>query len=260
VAVKLSVLASGSRGNSIYVATEKVALLIDAGLSARAIEERLQAIGASAAELDGLVVTHEHLDHVRGIGTLSRRYGLPVYVNEQTYRHLPDVVGELADRVEFVTGQSFAIADLDVHPFAISHDAVDPVGLTLVNGITKVGICTDLGVATRLVYHHLQRCQALVLEANHDLEMLKNGPYPWALKQRIRSRAGHLSNEETGEILAAVLNEDLREVILAHLSETNNCPQTAVKSLRTCLAEHRCQHWRLQVACQHRPTEMLILP
>ena len=129
--ITLSVLGSGSRGNSTYVATERVRLLVDGGLSAREIERRLLSVGASPKELNGIVVTHEHVDHVRGVGTLSRRYEIPVYMNMQTYLHLPDSVGRLDQKEEFVTGRSFSIEDLTIHPFAISHDGVDPVGFTL---------------------------------------------------------------------------------------------------------------------------------
>ena len=199
---KLSVLASGSKGNSTYVVTRGVRLLIDVGLSGREIERRLNLIGASASDLDAIVVTHEHADHIRGLGPLSRRYKLPVYANRATFTNLPESVGHLSDRMEFRTGHTFSVADLAIHPFSISHDAADPVGLTLINGDSKLGVCTDLGKATRLVHHHLQQCRLLVLEANHDVEMLSKGPYSWALKQRIRSSSGHLSNEESSEILA----------------------------------------------------------
>jgi phosphoribosyl 1,2-cyclic phosphodiesterase len=135
------------------------------------------------------------------------------------------MVGGLREKEEFVTGRSFSVGDVTVHPFAISHDAADPVGFTLVNGSVKIGLCTDLGATTRLVHRHLDRCSVLIIEANHDLEMLKNGPYPWPVKQRVKSRLGHLSNEQSSELLTQVFNEGLKEVILAHMSETNNCPE-----------------------------------
>ncbi|UCG14414.1 MAG: MBL fold metallo-hydrolase, partial [Deltaproteobacteria bacterium] len=153
--IRLSVLASGSKGNSIYIANERVSLLVDAGLSARETERRLHSIGANAKDLDGIVVTHEHVDHVRGLGTLSRRYRLPVYLTKSTHQHLPESVGRLGEKEEFVTGRSFCIEDFTIHPFAVSHDGVDPVGFTLVNGSVKVGVCTDLGAATKLVHRHL---------------------------------------------------------------------------------------------------------
>ena len=257
MSIKLSVLASGSRGNSIYVATPGVRLLIDAGLTAREIERRLQQIGVRAEDLDAVVITHEHRDHVSGLGPLSRRHRLPVFLNRATRGNLPDQVGSPADCVEFVTGRSFSVADLTIHPFSLSHDAADPVGLTLVNGESKVGICTDLGRATRLVHHHLQECRVLLLEANHDVGMLTRGPYPWSVKQRIRSASGHLSNEEARELLGRVLGAALERVILAHLSEVNNRPETVLDAFADL-----GHSWNLHftVASQGQPSEIVVLP
>ena len=257
MSIKLSVLASGSKGNSIYIATPRVRLLIDAGLSGREIERRLKRIGVRAEDLDAVIITHEHRDHVSGLGPFSRRYRLPVFLNRATRGNLPDQVGTLADCVEFDTGCSFSVADLAIHPFSLSHDAADPVGLTLVNGESKVGICTDLGKATRLVQHHLQECRLLLLEANHDVGMLTKGPYPWSVKQRIRSASGHLSNEEARELLARVLGDTVERVILAHLSEVNNRPERVLEAF----AEVR-HAWsiRLTVASQHEPSEIIGLP
>ena len=221
--------------------------------------EELAEIGANARDLDVIVVTHEHVDHVRGLGTLSRRYKLPIYLNKKTFAHLPFLVGSLREKVEFVTGRSFSVQDLTIHPFAISHDAADPVGFTLVNGGVKIGVCTDLGTATRLVHRHLQDCKALILEANHDLDMLTNGPYPWPVKQRIRSRSGHLSNEQSGKVLTQVFSEGLQEVILAHMSETNNCSEMVLNTFINVLRSEMREHLRLILASQHRPLEPIAL-
>jgi phosphoribosyl 1,2-cyclic phosphodiesterase len=257
VGIKVSVLGSGSRGNSTYVATERVRLLVDGGVSAREIERRLLSIGASPKDLDGIVVTHEHIDHVRGVGTLSRRYKLPVYLNKQTHLHLPDSVGRLDQKEEFVTGRSFSIEDVTIHPFAISHDGVDPVGFTLANGSVKIGVCTDLGAATKLVHRHLGRCSVLILEANHDMEMLKNGPYPWPVKQRIKSRIGHLSNEQSVEVLSQVFSENLKEVILAHMSETNNSAEMVLKTFSGILGHHMRERLNITLASQHQPIDLI---
>lgn len=257
--IRLSVLASGSRGNSTYVATDRVRLLVDGGLSARELERRLFSIGASPKELNGIVVTHEHVDHVRGVGTLSRRYKLPVYLNKQTHLHLPDSVGRLDQKEEFVTGRSFSIEDLTIHPFAISHDGVDPVGFTLANGSVKIGVCTDLGAATKLVYRHLEHCSVLILEANHDMEMLKNGPYPWPVKQRIKSRVGHLSNEQSVDVLSRVFSESLQEVVLAHMSETNNSAEIVLNTFNSMLAQNKRKGLTITLAFQHRPLDPISL-
>jgi phosphoribosyl 1,2-cyclic phosphodiesterase len=236
-----------------------VRLLVDGGLSAREVERRLLSIGASPKELNGIVVTHEHVDHVRGVGTLSRRYKLPVYLNKQTHLHLPDSVGRLDQKEEFVTGRSFFIEDLTIHPFAISHDGVDPVGFTLANGSVKIGVCTDLGAATKLVYRHLEHCSVLILEANHDMEMLKNGPYPWPVKQRIKSRLGHLSNKQSVDVLSQVFSENLKEVVLAHMSETNNSAEMVLKTFSGILDHHMRKRLNISLASQHQPLELIEL-
>jgi phosphoribosyl 1,2-cyclic phosphodiesterase len=257
--IKLSVLASGSRGNSIYLATERVRLLIDAGLSGRETERRLATLGVSPKDLDGILVTHEHLDHVRGMGSLARRYKLPVYLNQLTHAHLPELVGQLGGKEEFVTGRNFSIKDTTIHPFTISHDAADPVGFVLVNGSVKVGICTDLGTATNLVHRHLENCSILVLEANHDIEMLKSGPYPWPVKQRIKSRFGHLSNEQSIEVLSQVFSEDLQEVIFAHMSETNNSSEMVLRTFSGMRPRQMRDRLRITLACQHHPVDPIVL-
>ncbi len=255
----MSVLASGSRGNSIYVASERVRLLIDAGLSGRETQRRLATVGVNPKDLDGIIVTHEHLDHVRGLGSLARRYKLPVYLNQLTHAHLPESVGRLGEKVEFATGRSFSVGDIAIHPFAISHDAADPVGFALVNGSVKIAVCTDLGAATNLVHRHLENCSILVLEANHDVEMLKNGPYPWPIKQRIRSRFGHLSNEQSVKVLSEVVSDRLSEVILAHMSETNNSSEMVLKTFTSTLPRHMRERLKITLASQHRPADPIIL-
>jgi phosphoribosyl 1,2-cyclic phosphodiesterase len=257
--IKLSVLASGSRGNSIYFATERVRLLIDAGLSARETKRRLTTMGVNPRDLHGIIVTHEHLDHVRGLGSLARRYKLPVYLNQLTHAHLPETVGTLGEKVDFATGSSFSVGDITIHPFAISHDAADPVGFVLRNGSVKVGVCTDLGAATNLVHRHLENCSILVLEANHDVEMLKKGPYPWPVKQRIRSRFGHLSNEQSVKVISQVFSEDLQEVIFAHMSETNNSSEMVLQTFANMLPCHMRDRLRITLACQHHPVDAIVL-
>jgi phosphoribosyl 1,2-cyclic phosphodiesterase len=228
-------------------------LLIDVGLSARETERRLASISASPKDLDGIIVTHEHLDHVRGLGSLVRKYKLPVYLNELTHAHLPETVGHLGEKVEFVTGKTFSIKDTTIHPFTISHDAADPVGFTLVNGSVKVGVCTDLGAATNLVHRYLEHCSILILEANYDVEMLQKGPYPWPVKQRIRSRFGHLSNEQSVDVLSRVFSENLKELVLAHVSETNNSAEMVLMTFTGILDNHMRKRLNITLASQHQP-------
>jgi phosphoribosyl 1,2-cyclic phosphodiesterase len=245
-ALTVCLLASGSRGNAIYVSNGTTSILLDAGLSGAEITRRLTASGVSPDSIDALVVSHEHGDHIRGIGVLSRRYRLPVYLNHKTNaagRHL----GKLHRTHHFECGRAFTINQFRIHPFSTSHDASDPAGFTIALEGLKMGIATDLGVATRMVKAHLDRCRLLVLEANHDPEMLLKGPYPWPLKQRIRSRAGHLSNRDTRKLLAELQHDRLEHVVLAHLSETNNTPQKALDEVTRALT--RCQP-RIIVASQ----------
>jgi phosphoribosyl 1,2-cyclic phosphodiesterase len=216
-------------------------------------------MGVDPKDLAGIIITHEHMDHVRGLGSLARRYRLPVYLNQLTHAHLPETVGRLGEKVEFATGRSFSLGDITIHPFAISHDAADPVGFALVNGSVKVGVCTDLGAATNLVHRHLEQCSILILEANHDVEMLKNGPYPWPVKQRIRSRFVHLSNEQSVKVLSQVYSEDLQEVIFAHMSETNNSSERVLNAFTSMLASQMRDRLKITLACQHHPVDPMVL-
>jgi phosphoribosyl 1,2-cyclic phosphodiesterase len=219
-------LASGSRGNSIYVSDGTTSILIDAGLSGTEIQRRLNSRNLTAEQLDAIVVSHEHSDHIKAVGVLSRRYKLPVYINRNAQNVLMQL-GKVKNLRLFECGATFPINNLQIHPFSISHDAADPVGFTIGQNGTKIGIATDLGVATAMVKEHLKSCSLLILESNHDPEMLANGPYPWPLKQRIKSRTGHLSNEDSRNLLQELQHNKLEHVILAHLSETNNTPQKA---------------------------------
>lgn len=224
----ICVLASGSKGNAIYVASGDTAVLFDAGLSGIKIERLMKQRGISPDNLDALVVSHEHSDHVSGIGVLARRYRLPVYINPGTQKAVSKYLGRIDAFCSFECGTAFFINDLAIHPFSVSHDAAEPAGFTIKNSAGKIGIATDLGFAPAMVRQHLKDCNLLVLEANHDIEMLEQGPYPWPTKQRVKSRTGHLSNEAARDLLIQVHHENLRHVILAHISETNNTPEKAL--------------------------------
>ena len=251
----LCVLASGSKGNAIYVSDGRTTILVDAGLSGREIERRLDSQGLRARDLSALILSHEHADHTQGVGVLSRRYRLPVYITRKTDR-AAFRLGKIAEKKYFECGETFQIAGLDIHPFSLSHDAEDPAGFTICSNGLKLGIVTDLGVVTSVVREHLKGCHALILEANHDDDMLINGPYPWPLKQRIRSRLGHLSNSDSSGLLSELLHDRLQHVVLAHLSETNNTPEEAVKMVSPTL---RGSDTRLHVAHQHRCSDVIFL-
>ena len=246
---KLSVcmLASGSKGNAIFVSSGSTSILVDAGLSGIEIERRLKSRGLCPEDLDAILVSHEHADHIQGVGVLSRRFNLPVYINPETQKAAAFQLGYVHEFKNFECGSTFMIEDLAIHPFSISHDAADPTGFTVNQDGTKIGIATDLGVATSMVKEHLKGCALLILEANHDETMLTNGPYPWPVKQRIKSRTGHLSNEASKSLLKEVQHDRLKYVTLAHLSEINNTPQKALSEISQAIT--RCNP-QLDVAAQ----------
>lgn len=247
--LQICVLASGSSGNSIYISDGSTSLLVDAGLSGVEIERRLESRELDPNNLSALLVTHEHSDHSQGVGVLSRRFKLPVYISKKTKEAAPQI-GQLYDQVHFQCGYSFNIGNLVIHPFSISHDAIDTSGFTIEQNGLKVGIATDLGIATSMVKEHLKECTALIIEANHDPDMLINGPYPWPLKQRIQSRVGHLSNKDSNDLINEIKHERLKHVILAHLSETNNTPYIAAKTVVKSLQNTQIKlHVALQSVC-----------
>lgn len=233
--MRVCLLASGSKGNSLFVEAGETKILIDAGLSAREIVARLASIEVAVSEIHGIIVSHEHNDHIRGAGTLARKFDIPVLLSYPASR---ETAGHFrsARLIEFESGCSFEFRDLLIDPFPITHDTVDPVGIVVESRDGRIGVATDLGLATRLVREKLKGCRALVLESNHDEEMLANGPYPWHLKQRIKSRHGHLSNREAADLLADVLGPGLESVFLAHLSEVNNHPEKALDAFMKTLA------------------------
>jgi len=231
-ALSVCTLASGSKGNCIHIAAGDKAILVDAGLSGREIERRMAQRDLRPDLLQAIIVSHEHVDHIRGVGVLARRYRLPVYLSSETAGAAFSSLGRLPQCFYFQAGKPFLLPPFAIHPFNVSHDAVDPVGFTISMNGSRIGIATDLGIATGLVQEHLKGCHLIILEANHDLDMLISGPYPWPLKQRIKSRNGHLSNESAEALLRSVMTDDLRCVILGHLSETNNTASQALAIVR----------------------------
>jgi phosphoribosyl 1,2-cyclic phosphodiesterase len=253
--VQVCLLASGSKGNAILVDTGGRKVLIDAGLSATEIIRRLAQVGVDGGELDAILISHEHTDHTRGAGTLARKLKIPLLVSYPTCREMHASLRKV-EIVEFESGYPFTFMDLVIDPFPITHDASDPVGFLIESRDGKIGIATDLGIATRLVKDKLKGCRVLVLESNHDEEMLQNGPYPWHLKQRIRSRHGHLSNVESAELLDEIIHPGLEGVFLAHLSEVNNDPEVAHHVTATLLAGQNVCAPQLIVGEQYRVSKV----
>ncbi len=255
--LSVCVLASGSKGNAIYVSDDHTAILVDAGLSGIEIAKRMHSAGLEMESLKAVVVSHEHSDHVRGVGVMARRYDLPVYITSSTAAAASTQLGRIDNLLHFQIGRTFHIGDLAIHPFATSHDADDSSGFTIAQNGRKIGIATDLGIATGMVKEHLKACSLLVIEANHDPTMLTEGPYPWPLKQRIKSRQGHLSNQDSRDLLSEIKHDGLCHVILAHLSETNNTPEKALLAVQQALDER--DRFQLHVACQERCSDLVIL-
>jgi phosphoribosyl 1,2-cyclic phosphodiesterase len=217
---------------------------------------RLASIGTESRELDAILISHEHSDHIRGAGALARKLKIPLLVSRQTFLAGSSSLGK-TEIIEFDPGCPFNFKDIWIDPFPITHDACDPVGFMIDCGEGKFGIATDLGIATGLVKEKLKGCRALVVESNHDEEMLVNGPYPWHLKQRIRSRHGHLSNSESASLLDEIIHPGLEAVFLAHLSEVNNDPGIALDTARTLLEARNICSPRLILGNQYRVSEVL---
>lgn len=235
--MKLTPLASGSSGNSFLLQCNGMSLLVDAGLSGKQMTERLDEVGCNPGALRGILVSHGHSDHVKGLGVLSRKFKLPIFVNAGTWQVISRTVGKPHQLEFFETGKVFELAGFRIHPFSVPHDCAAPVGFRISMGTSGVGIATDLGSVTGLIIALLQGLQVVVLESNHDPIMLRDGPYPWELKQRVKSRLGHLSNGESARSLQRIVSDELQSIVLAHMSTTNNTMQLALDCARSSLAE-----------------------
>ncbi|QXM06968.1 MBL fold metallo-hydrolase [Crassaminicella indica] len=233
-------LASGSSGNCQYIESANTGLLIDAGLSGKKIYQSMEAIGKDMKNIRGILITHEHNDHIKGVGILSRRFNIPIYANNNTWKEMKNKIGKIDEENirYFQTGEAFFIEDIKIKPYSISHDAIDPVGFSFYHDDAKVSIVTDTGYVPDTVKNEIQGSDLLMLEANHDVEMLKMGRYPWYLKKRVMSDQGHLSNETAGEIIAELmeLNMPVKNILLGHLSKENNFPELAFETVKNILA------------------------
>jgi len=250
------VLASGSSGNAALLATDSTRILLDAGLSMREIGKRLAAIGEDLAGVDAILITHEHSDHVAGLPVLARNKGVRAAIY-MTRLAAPAIDwGETQPRLEtFQAGAGFQIGDVEVESFSIPHDAIDPVGFRFEAQGVRIGVATDLGYIPESIKFHLRRTDLLLLESNHDLDMLKVGPYPWSVKQRVMSRVGHLSNLSMSDFLSDDLDSSTAHLLLGHLSEQNNHPEI-VRLIATQALERRGLATRLAIASQHKPSEV----
>ena len=241
--MKLCSLYSGSSGNSIFIATETTKLLSDAGLSGKKIIEALGSIGEKPSDLDAILISHEHSDHIKGAGILSRKFNLPVYASEGTWRAMEQMVGPILEcnKICFSSYAPFKIGDIVVTPFPIPHDASEPVGYSYSAGGRKITVATDIGHINLNLLSCFEDSDLLLLESNHDLEMLKVGPYPWNLKKRIAGNHGHLSNEAAGEVIAYMAEKGTKRFLLGHLSKDNNFPELAYQTVCNALCEKSLQ-------------------
>ena len=254
--MRLCSIASGSSGNCIYVGSDNAHVLVDAGISGKRITQGLNSLDLTGEDTDGILVTHEHSDHIQGLGVIARKYHIPIYATGGTVDAMSRMksLGKMPDGIfrEIREDEPFVIKDMTINPFTISHDAVQPVGYRLECGEQSVGIATDLGKYNDYIIGHLQNLDALLLEANHDIRMLQVGKYPYYLKQRILGDRGHLSNENAGRLLCRLLHDNLKAVFLGHLSRENNYEELAYETVcsEVTLGDnpYKSRDFRIQVA------------
>lgn len=258
-------IASGSSGNSIYIGDDTTHILIDAGMSKKRIEEGLAQAGISAGELDAIFVTHEHADHISGLGVLTRKYDVPIYASMGTIqgilnaKSVGDIPQDLFQRVQ--RNENVTVGSLTIKAIPISHDAADPLCYRVSNGAKSIAVATDIGCVQDHLIENLRGLDALLLEANHDINMLQVGPYPYYLKRRILGDKGHLSNEASGRLLANLLHDDIRHIFLGHLSKENNMPELALEAVRleVNMADNPYQSsdFPIEVALRGEPTRLI---
>jgi len=238
--LKFCSLYSGSTGNSLYVQSNSTKILIDAGVSTKKIEEGLSNINVNPNDITAIIVTHEHSDHIKGLGTLSKKHNIPVYANNGTWNSMIDQKNKiLPENIKiFKNNEDFKIGDFVISPFSIPHDAADPCGFNICNKNTKISIATDLGHITNDIIYHLEQSKFILLESNYDSEILKCSSYPYSLKRRISGPQGHLSNDMAGKIISHLLKHGLKSAMLGHLSKENNFPELAYKTVVEKLLEN----------------------
>jgi len=233
--MKIAVLASGSRGNAILIRLASKAILVDAGLGPRTLKNRLSEVGESLDGLEAVFISHEHIDHIQGLEALARNFKIPFFATEGTWEGIEPNLA--FSRQTILAGEKIKINNFEVQAFRVPHDAREPVGFVIQAGGRKVSIATDLGSKNFLIEQRLKDADVIILESNYDPFLLKTGPYPWPVKQRIMSRYGHLSNYDCAELVSRIQFSGLKKVVLAHLSEVNNQPEIAWKTVRQMLKE-----------------------
>ncbi|TYQ14710.1 UNVERIFIED_CONTAM: phosphoribosyl 1,2-cyclic phosphodiesterase [Acetivibrio alkalicellulosi] len=262
--IKFCSLYSGSSGNSIFLSSGKTKILIDSGLSGKKIIEALSSIGENPTELSAVLISHEHIDHSRGAGIISRKFDIPIYANLNTWNAMESTVGPVCsnNKIYFNTGSGFEIGNIFVNPFPIPHDAVEPVGFNFFVENKKITTATDIGHMNRQLLTYIEGSDVLLLESNHDVEMLKMGKYPWSLKKRIMGDRGHLSNEMAGKVVAYLAQKGTRRFVLGHLSRENNFPELAYQTVKNILKEKSidiAKDIMLSVASRGQASEAVVI-
>ena len=259
--------ASGSSGNCICLGSDQCHVMIDAGISGKRIEEGMNTYDYTTSDMDGVLITHEHSDHIQGLGVVARKYGLPIYATKGTADAIlqSSSVGKIDPSLFHVieAGKTFFIGNLEIYPMSISHDAADPVAYLVSDGRHRVGIVTDLGYYDADIVSHMEGLDALLLEANHDIHMLQVGAYPYPLKQRILGERGHLSNETSGQLLGQILHDGMQHILLGHLSKENNYDELAYETVRLEISlgdnPYRGNDFPIEVAKRDRPSSLIRL-
>lgn len=259
-------IASGSSGNSIYFGSDNTHILIDTGISNKRIEEGLKNLGLKVSDLSGVLITHEHSDHIQGLKTLIKKYHIPIYATKGTldYIKAKKIIEGNEDLCNVISADTkITIDDIDASVFKISHDASEPVGFRLSTAGKSVAVATDMGVYDEYIVDKLQDLDAILLEANHDIRMLEAGPYPYHLKRRILGSKGHLCNEIAGKLLARILNDNIKHVLLGHLSKENNYPSLAYETVKVEIdeadVEYRGSDFKIEVAKRDAMSEVVLL-
>ena len=254
-------LYSGSSGNCLFVQTDNTKILIDAGESCKKISNALTSLEVEPTAIDAILITHEHLDHIKGLGTFSKKYNIPVFANSKTW----DAIFKQTDKIDcnnvkkFTTEENFEIGDLKIHPFKIPHDAANPCGFNIIHNNKKISVATDIGHMTSNIAHKLEDSSFILLEANYDPNILKCSPYPYLLKQRIAGPNGHLANLEAAKTISFLMNSGLQEVTLGHLSKENNFPELAYKTVVNELIDNNrdCSKIKVNVANRNNPSPII---
>lgn len=260
-------VASGSSGNCICLGSDQCHVMIDAGISGKRIEEGMNTYDYTTSDMDGVLITHEHSDHIQGLGVVARKYGLPIYATKRTADAIlqSSSVGKIDPSLFHVieAGKTFFIGNLEIYPMSISHDAADPVAYLVSDGRHRVGVVTDLGYYDADIVSHMEGLDALLLEANHDIHMLQVGAYPYPLKQRILGERGHLSNETSGQLLGQILHDGMQHILLGHLSKENNYDELAYETVRLEISlgdnPYRGNDFPIEVAKRDRPSSLIRL-